>query len=166
MPHKAVNWEATEADTGTEGSLDEKQQTVVDVSQFIEHHNSETAVLSFAVEEHQRNTEANPDRENTHILPVLVRRVSSQELLPGPFQSTNQLLCASYLSALCCLCIGVFAVHCAWEAKEKRNSGMLSSAASYANQSYCSMKWAVVVGVIFLLAGTVFVVLEFCTDLL
>nr|KAG5707767.1 hypothetical protein BaRGS_015927 [Batillaria attramentaria] len=106
-----------------------------DVSAYVEtSHNEKTDqhFLAFAVEEHQQNTADNPHREGTSLAPILVRRADSEELLPRPLKSMNQLVGLSYLSFLCCLVCAAYAVDKSWRAKLKRNDGLLSSASDEA----------------------------------
>ena len=73
-----------EAET-LQGPGGDSQQVTVDLSAYLETPDSTSPVMTFAVEEHQRNTADNPNRENTNLVPVLVRRVNSEvslETLP------------------------------------------------------------------------------------
>ncbi|KAL8599018.1 hypothetical protein ACOMHN_006827 [Nucella lapillus] len=150
-------------------TADDKQQqqqtVVVDLSHIGVAHDTTPGVMSFAVEEHHRNTEDNPERENTNTLPVLVRRVNSEELLPSPFKTTNQMVIASYLTVICCLCFGAYAVKHAWEAKTKRNAGVLSNAAKESKRSCLCMKLALVGGVCLCIKAIVLLSIHFTVGL-
>jgi hypothetical protein len=50
----------------------------VDLSAYLEKPEEKTHLQTFAIEEHNRNTLDNPDRESTNVVPVLVRRVNSE----------------------------------------------------------------------------------------
>ena len=73
----ATSTKAKEAEVDTSDDADQ-QHVVVDLSPYLQTQQSASPVRSFAIEAHQRNTEDNPNRENTNTMPVLVRRVNSE----------------------------------------------------------------------------------------
>ncbi|XP_005101424.1 uncharacterized protein LOC101847735 [Aplysia californica] len=103
---------------------------------------------TFSVVEHEKNTSANPRKEDTFALPHLVRRIDSAEVLPKPFKSTNQLICAAFSSIICCIVIGAFAAKYAMKAKIQRNKGTYSSAQVSAKRAFYLVIAAVVCGIL------------------
>ncbi|KAK6172796.1 hypothetical protein SNE40_016384 [Patella caerulea] len=98
----------------------------------------EEGVESYSMDPYIKNTKEDKNLESNTILPYLVRKVDSKELLPRPWTSTNQLLIASYISVLCCCFIGVFANRYAWKAKSYNNRSRYHEAKQYARKS---VKW-------------------------
>ncbi|KAK6194865.1 hypothetical protein SNE40_000403 [Patella caerulea] len=98
----------------------------------------EGGVESFSMEPHIQNTEKNRHVESNTILPYLVRRMDSEELLPRPWKSTNQIIIVSYISILFCCFIGAAANHYAWKAKKTNNESRYHETKKFANNS---VKW-------------------------
>ncbi|KAK7107609.1 uncharacterized protein [Littorina saxatilis] len=155
---KTTQQKAKEAEARAQGKGD-NQATTVDLSAYLEPHDGGAGVKSFAINPHERNTAEHPDHESTFTMPVLVRRVNSEELLPSPFKSTAGMICTSYLCMLCCCCCAAFAVKRAWKAKTKRNAGVYTSAIHEAKRSCYWMKLSLAFGLVLWIIGTVLVIL-------
>ncbi|KAK6194864.1 hypothetical protein SNE40_000402 [Patella caerulea] len=141
----------------------DEQPYSVDMSSLIVNRatrdDEEEAVESFSIEPHIKNTKENRNLESNTVFPYLVRRVDSEELLPRPWKSTNQLIIVSYISVLFCCFFGVFANHNAWEAKEFNNRSRYHEAKGYAKHSVRWMYAAFVCGIVLAIGISVIVYL-------
>ncbi|KAK6194867.1 hypothetical protein SNE40_000405 [Patella caerulea] len=95
----------------------------------------EKGVESYSMDPYIKNTSENKNLEANTILPYLVRRRNSEELLPRPWKSVNQLIIVSYVSAVLCCFLGVVANHFAWRAKKTKNENRYHETKKFGKRS-------------------------------
>ncbi|XP_012942149.1 uncharacterized protein LOC106012775 [Aplysia californica] len=152
---------ASEGSTAASPDLDKKKVEDVKIDMSPDSENKESSVqfevtlkqreeadsgnvATFAIEDHEKNTGSNPMKEDTFVFPHLVRRIDSAEVLPRPFKTTNQLICAAYASIICCCCFGAFAAKYAMKTKIQRNKGTYTAAIKSGKKTICYIIAAVV----------------------
>ncbi|XP_069133961.1 uncharacterized protein [Argopecten irradians] len=123
--------------------------------------NGAPVVQTYNIEPAYQNTLENPYKETTITLPHLVKKVPEEELLPRPYRTFNQVVLLSYVSVLCCMCVGVLANRYAWRAKLQNGKGLYGLAQKWSRRaiygSYLAfgLGFIIIILIILIATGTI-----------